>query len=367
MSSRSGAAIVYDSGDFPVMFAQALDTIDYAGFETRRVAAAAEGRHLGIGFGCGIKGTGRGPYESATVRIGRSGQINVFTGAMPMGQGVKTALAQICAEQLGVDASDVRVVCGDTSTIPLGLGGFASRQTVVAGSSVHLASQDVRGQILVAAASLLEANPKQLEMTDGMIGLPGTNRRVSLQDVAEAAAGSPGYALPKGVKPGIEASVNFMPDGLTYGMGAHAVELEVDTDTGLVTLLRYVVVNDCGRAINPKLVIGQLHGGVVHAIGNALFEFMGFDAQAQPTTTTFAEYLLPTAPEIPRIDVRIAEYPTASNPLGVKGVGEAGCLPVAAAIMSAVEQAAGLRPATLCSVPLAPPDLVQAMNQGRGA
>jgi aerobic carbon-monoxide dehydrogenase large subunit len=140
----------------------------------------------------------------------------------------------------------------------------------------------------------------------------------------------------------------------------------VDRDTGLVRLLRYVVVNDCGRAINPQLVIGQLHGGVVHGIGNALFEFMGYDEQAQPTTTTFADYLLPTVTEIPQIDAIIVEYPTSTNPLGVKGVGEAGCLPVAAVIVSAVEQAVGLRHGTLCSVPLAPPDLVAALGLTRG-
>lgn len=366
MASRSGAAIIYDSGDFPAIFSQALEAIDYVGFEARRAAAAAEGRRLGIGIGCGIKGTGRGPYESATVRVGRSGQVTVHTGAMQMGQGVKTALAQVCAEQLGLEASDIKVVCGDTATIPMGFGGFASRQTVVAGSSVFRAATDVRQQILVAAAAFLETDIDLVTLNGGFAACPGTNRRIPLRDLAEIATGSPGYALPPGVRPGLEATVNYMPDGLTYGMGAHAVEVEVDTGTGLVTLLRYVVVNDCGRAINPKLVIGQLHGGIVHGIGNALFEFMGFDAQAQPTTTTFADYLLPTAPEIPRIDAIIAEYPTDTNPLGVKGVGEAGCLPVAAVIMSAIEQAAGLRHGALCSIPLAPPDLIAALETVRG-
>lgn len=362
MTSRSGAAIIYDSGDFPAIFAQALDAIDYKGFEARRDAAAASGRRLGLGVGCGIKGTGRGPYESATVRVGRSGQVTVHTGAMPMGQGVKTALAQICAEQLGLAASNIKVVCGDTGTIPVGFGGFASRQTVVAGSAVFRAAREVRQQILVAAAALLETDIDRITLNGGFVACLGTNRRFTLRDVAEIAAGSPGYALPPGVRPGLEATVNHMPEGLTYGMGAHAVEVEIDSDTGLVTLLRYVVVNDCGRAINPKLVIGQLHGAVVHGIGNALFEFMGFDAQAQPTTTTFADYLLPTAPEIPRIEAIIAEYPTPTNPLGVKGVGEAGCLPVAAVIMSAIEQAAGLRYGQLCSIPLAPPDLIAALD-----
>ncbi len=362
MTTRSGSGITYDSGDFPAIFGKALAAIDHAGFAARAATAADEGRSLGLGVACGIKGTGRGPYESAIVRIGRSGKVSVHTGAMPMGQGVKTAMAQICAETLGLRAGDVTVVCGDTRTVPLGMGGFASRQTVVAGSSVRRATEAVRQQVLIAAAALLEAAPADLELDAGFAVLPGSNRRVSLREVAELAAGSPGYALPPGVRPGLEAQEAWMPDALTYGMGAHAVELEVDRDTGLVRLLRYVVVNDCGRAINPKLVIGQLHGGVVHGIGNALFEVMAYDEQAQPTTTTFADYLLPTVTEIPHMEAIIVEYPTPNNPLGVKGVGEAGCLPVAAAIVSAIEQAVGLPYGTIQRVPLSPPDLLRAMG-----
>jgi carbon-monoxide dehydrogenase large subunit len=362
LTTRSGSGITYDTGDFPAILDRALAAIDHAGFSARAAAAAAEGRALGLGIACGIKGTGRGPYESAIVRIGRSGRVSLHTGAMPMGQGVRTAMAQVCAETLGLRPEDITVVCGDTRTIPLGMGGFASRQTVVAGSSVHRAAEAVRAQVLTAAAALLEVAPEELVLEDGHAALPGRNRRVSLREVAELAAGSPGYALPPGVRPGLEAQEAWMPSGLTYGMGAHAVELEVDRDTGLVRLLRYVVVNDCGRAINPQLVIGQLHGGVVHGIGNALFEFMGYDEQAQPTTTTFADYLLPTVTEIPLIDAIIVEYPTPTNPLGVKGVGEAGCLPVAAAIVSAVEQAVGLPHGTIRRVPLSPPDLLRAMG-----
>jgi carbon-monoxide dehydrogenase large subunit len=365
LRSRSGAGITYDSGDFPAMFDRALAMIDHAGFAERRRAAAAVGRHLGLGLACGIKGTGRGPYESATVRIGRSGRVSVYTGAMQMGQGLRTILGQIAGEALGVSEAAITVVSGDTTTIPLGLGGFASRQTVVAGSSVRLAAERVRDQAIRVASALLEAAPDDIELADGHARIKGSDRRVTLAALADAAAGSPGYALPPGVTPGLEAAESWMPGGLTYGMGAHAVELEVDRDTGGVRLLRYVVVNDCGRAINPRLVTGQLHGGVVHGIGNALFERMVYDAQAQPTTTTLAEYLLPTAPEIPRIDCHIAEYPTPSNPLGVKGVGEAGTLPVAAAIVSAIEDAAGLPFGTITRVPIAPPDLL-ALIRARG-
>ncbi len=363
LKSRSGAGITYDSGDFHAMYEQVLKGIDLEGFAARKAQAVEAGRLLGIGVACGIKGTGRGPYESATVRIGKSGKVTVFTGAMPMGQGLKTALAQITAESLGVDPGVITVVCGDTSTIPLGLGGFASRQTVVAGSSVAVAAKAVREQALTIAAGLFEADTGDIELVDGTARVKGTEIQATLKELARIAGGSPGYSLPVGVTPGLEATEYFMPSGLTYGMGAHAVELEVDGETGAVTLLRYAVVNDCGRAINPKLVIGQIHGGVVHAIGNALFEFMGYDDQAQPTTTTLADYLIPTAPEIPRIDVHLAEYPSPLNPLGVKGVGEAGCLPVAGAIVSAIENALGSRDQLIQRIPVLPQDLYHFIQQ----
>lgn len=362
MASRSGSAILYDSGDFPAIFGKALELIDYAGFETRRLAAAAEGRTLGIGIACGIKGTGRGPYESGLVRIGKSGRVSVYTGAMPMGQGLKTALAQITADQLGVAPNRITVVCGDTGTIPLGLGGFASRQTVTAGSSVHQAAAVVRRKVLTVASELLEAPEGDLELVDGEVRVKGTDRAITLKAVAEVVSGVPGYALPKGAEPGLEGQDPFLPTGLTYGMAAHAVEAEVDTGTGNVKLLRYVVVNDCGRAVNPMLVEGQIVGGVVHGIGNALFEWMGYDDRAQPITTTLAEYLLPTCTEIPPIEVHLVEYPSPLNPLGVKGVGEAGTVPAAAAIISAVEDALMEPGIRLGEVPLSPHRLFQIMR-----
>lgn len=363
MRSRSGSSITYDSGDFPAILAKALDLVDYAGFERRRAAAAAEGRRIGIGIACGIKGTGRGPYESGTVRIGRSGRVSVYTGAMPMGQGLKTAMAQICGEQLGVAPEDITVICGDTTTIPLGFGGFASRQTVTAGSSIHQAAVRVREKILRVSSELLEADPADLELVDGTVRVKGTDVSLPLKAVAEAVTGAPGYSLPKGADPGLDASDHFMPSSLTYGMAVHAVEAEIDTGTGAVRLLRYVVVNDCGRAVNPMLVEGQIHGGVVHGIGNALFEWMGYDENAQPVTTTLAEYLMPTATEIPPIEVHLVEYPSPLNPLGVKGVGEAGTVPAPAAVISAIEDAVRDPGLTLAEIPLSPYRLFSLMRE----
>src|SRR4051794_16554266 len=315
LKTRSGSGITFDSGDFPSCQQLAMDVIGYAGFAERQARARTEGRYLGIGIGNGIKGTGRGPFESGIVRIGRSGRISVYTGAMPMGQGIKTALAQICAEQFGVSPDSVTVMAGDTAIIPHGQGGFASRQTITAGSAVHLSAVAVREKVLAVAAHLLEASPGDLEMRDGRIdvaGVPGSG--LTLQMVAEAVSGVPGYSLPGKFEPGLESMQNFIPPALTYGMGCHAVELEVDIDTCGVRILRYVVVNDSGRVINPMIVAGQIVGGVAHGIGNALFELMAYDDQAQPMTTTFADYLLPGSMEVPNIELKLAEFPSPLNP-----------------------------------------------------
>ncbi|MCC6887880.1 MAG: xanthine dehydrogenase family protein molybdopterin-binding subunit [Hyphomicrobiales bacterium] len=340
LKTRAGSAITLDSGDFPHCQQLALDAIGYTDFADRQAQARAEGRYLGLGIGNGMKGTGRGPFESGIVRIGRSGTISVYTGAMPMGQGIRTALAQICAEQFGVSPDAIAVVAGDTAVIPYGQGGFASRQTITAGSAVHLAAVAVREKALAVAAHLLEASPADLVMRDGrieLIGVPGSG--VTLQMVAEAVSGVPGYSLPGRFEPGLESMQDFIPPTLTYGLGCHALEIEVDLETCGIRILRYVVVNDSGQVVNPMIVEGQIIGGVAHGIGNALFELMAYDDQAQPITSTFADYLLPGATDVPNIDVILASYPSPLNPLGVKGVGEAGCVPAAAAIVSAIESA----------------------------
>ena len=340
LKTRAGSPITLDSGDFPGYQRAALEAIDYAGFPERQRRARERGRYLGLGIGNGVKGTGRGPFESGIVRIGRSGRVSIYTGAMPMGQGIKTALAQICAEQFGIAPHEVSVVAGDTAVIPHGQGGFASRQTVTAGSAVHLAAVKVREKALEVAAHLLEVGVGDLELRDGRIeiaGAPGSG--LSLREVAEAVSGVPGYAMPGQFEPGLENMQSFLPSALTYGGGSHAVEVDVDIETGGVTILRYIIVNDSGRIINPMIVEGQLVGGAAHAIGNALYEWMGYDDAAQPLTTTFADYLMPSATEVPKIEVAFAEFPSPLNPLGVKGVGESGCVPAAGAIVSAIESA----------------------------
>jgi carbon-monoxide dehydrogenase large subunit len=367
MKTRDGGDIVLDSGDFPACQAEALERAGYADFRARQAAARRTGRYLGVGVANYIKGTGRGPFESATVRIAPSGRITVYTGATAIGQGTRTMLAQVTANLFGVAIEDVHVVAGDTAAIALGHGASSSRQAVTAGSSAFLAAREVRDKARRIAAHLLEAAEEDLEFDGGRVRVKGTDASVGLADLANAVAGTPGYAMPGGLEPGLEATRSFVVEQLTYPNGSHVVEVEVDPDTGAVEIVRYVVVHDCGRMISETLVDGQVLGGVAHGIGNALFERMGFDASAQPQTTTLADYLMPTAAELPRLEISHQVSPTPFNPLGVKGVGESGTVPAAAAIIAAVEDA--LRPfgVTVAETPILPERLVELIAERRAS
>jgi carbon-monoxide dehydrogenase large subunit len=248
--------------------------------------------------------------------------------------------------------------------VSLGLGAFASRQTVMAGSAVHVAAMAVREKILKVASEMLEVGTSDLELRDGRVEVKGVrDLALTFQELGVTMAGVPGYKLPGDSTPGLEHSHNFLNTSLTYAGAALAVELEVDPETGRIALLRIVVANDSGRLINPLMVHGQVIGSVVHTLGNTLFEWMGYNDQAQPLTTTFAEYFLPTAPEIPAIDVTMLEYPGANNPLGVKGAGETACIPVPGAVVSAVENALEPFGVHLVEFPLAPPNLVDLVQK----
>lgn len=366
LKSRAGVPLTIDSGDFPALQARALAEIGYAEFDARRREAAARGLCRGIGLANGVKPTGRGPFESARVRIAPSGQISVYTGALAMGQGIATTLAQLCAAHFGVAAQAVQVRAGDTAFVSHGMGGFASRQAMMAGSAVTLAAGRVRAKAIRSAAALLGVEEDCLRLADGEIKTPD-GRAVSLARLATLWKGVPGYALPGRDDPGLDETAHFHCDAQSYAGASHACEVEVDPGTGAVHLLRYVAVHDSGRIINPALAGGQVHGGVAHGIGNALFEWMGYDAGAQPITTTFAEYLLPTAPELPRIDVLFQPSPTTLNPLGVKGIGECATVPVAAAVIGAVEDALRAHGVRIAEFPLTPMRLMALIDQGRGS
>jgi carbon-monoxide dehydrogenase large subunit len=366
LKSRAGVTAVVDSGDYAACSRKAVDAIDYAGFSSRQEKARAAGRYLGLGFAHAVKPTGRGPFESAVVRVTPAGRVVIYTGAMAMGQGLATALAQLCAEQLGVPLESIDVSTGDTSRVSLGMGGFASRQTILAGSAVHLAALEIRQKAIKVAQHVLEVGEQDLVLQNGrveVLGVPGHG--VSLATIARKLKGSPGYALPPGVTPGLEATSLFRFDAQAFANATHACEVEVDIGTGDVRILRYVAVHDSGRLINPMIAEGQIHGGIVHGIGNALFEKMRFDEIGQPLTTTFADYLLPTATEIPNMEVLFHESPSPTNPLGVKGIGETGTIPVSACVISAVEHALGPFNVRIREAPLSPIRILEMIDEGR--
>jgi carbon-monoxide dehydrogenase large subunit len=366
LKTRAGANVQYDSGDYPACQAEVLAAAGWDGFRRRQQEARASGRHIGIGLSHGIKGTGRGPFESGLVRVSPTGRVSVFTGAAAIGQGLRTALAQICASELGMRAEDVTVVPGDTSGVSLGLGAFASRQTVTAGNSVLLAARAVADKAKKLASHVLEAAEHDLEVADGEVRVIGARQlAVKLGELSRILRGAPGYGFPPGIEPGLESNMQFRIDELAYANGCHVAEVEVDVETGAVRILKYFALQDSGRLINPMIVDGQVLGGIVHGIGNALFEWMGYDERGQPLTTTFADYLLPTATELPMVATMYKETPSPLNPLGAKGVGEVGTIPAAAAIISAVEDALQPFGVHIAQVPITPPKLLELIEAAR--
>jgi len=364
VKQRDGSAMVYDSGDYPASQAKALAAAGLADFPARQQAARQQERAIGLGLGNYVEGTGRGPLESAAVRVGPSGKIVVTTGASAQGQGTCTMLAQLVAGVLGTRPEEIHVIAGDTAASPLGLGAFASRQAVTAGNAVHLAALAVAEKAKHAASALIEAAAADLELADGMVrvkGVPGLGR--SLAELAHAVSGVPGYALPGNIAPGLAAAIDYQPVAMTYCNGTHVCEAEVDRETGAVRLLRYVVVHDCGRMINPLMVEGQVLGGVVHGIGAALFERMRFDALGQPQTASYADYLLPTCDVVPLIEIHHMESPSPLNPLGVKGAAESGTVGALNAIVSAIEDALLPLDVRITDLPVTPPRLLALIRE----
>jgi carbon-monoxide dehydrogenase large subunit len=366
LKARSGAAMQYDSGDYPGSQKTLLDAAGWDAFPQKQAIARQQGRYIGIGLAHGIKGTGRGPFESGVVRVANTGKVTVFTGAAHLGQGLRTILAQIAANELGLRVEDITVVAGDTSGAELGLGAFASRQTVTAGNSVLLAARSVAEKAKKLASHLLEAAEHDLELKEGAVRVVGSDKLVKLAELSRILKGAPGYGFPPGVEPGLDASVNWRTDALAYANACHAAEVEVDIETGAVQIVNYVALQDSGVLINPMLVDGQVQGGIAHGVGNALYEWMGYDDAAQPVTTTFADYLMPTACEIPPMKTIFKQTPSPLNPLGAKGAGEVSTIPTAAAVIAAIEDALAPFNVRIGQVPLTPAALVALIHGGNG-
>jgi aerobic carbon-monoxide dehydrogenase large subunit len=350
-----GQNTVYDTGAYASALDAALRTADYPQLRAYQAEQRAEGRHLGIGVACVLEKAGFGPWEMARVEVDGSGHVVVYSGAASLGQGLETSLAQICAETLTLSPDDVTVIHGDTALVPYGGGAFASRSAVMAGSAVLLASRAVGDKLRDLAARLLEASRDDLVLEQGRVSVRGVPARaLTLKELATAS--SPTRALPLGIEPGLSATHFFQAPEMTYPYGTHIAVVDVDPDTGEVTVLRYVIAYDVGRAINPMLVEGQLAGGLAQGIGGALLEDLVYDSEGQMLSTTLMDYLLPTSMEMPdALSIRVLEEtPTPRNPLGVKGVGEGGTAGAGAAIANAVSDA--LRPwnVEVTALPLTP-------------
>jgi carbon-monoxide dehydrogenase large subunit len=355
------APLEYDSGNYEPVLDMALDAIGYGAFKDEQIKARGEGRHLGIGVACYVEGTGIGPYEGAKVQVQSNGKVSVATGIGTQGQGHFTSFAQIAAEQLGVDVTDVDVVTGDTDQFYWGAGTFASRGAVVAGNAVNEASKVVRKKALKLASDLFECSEEDLVIEDGKVSIVGIPEKfVSLGDLARQANPMRGAVKP-GTEPGLEATQYFGPPSGATANGVHAIIVEIDPGTFDLKILKYVVVHDCGTVINPMILAGQIHGGVAQGIGNAFYEKLVFDDQGQLLNASLADYLLPTALEVPRMQLAHTVTTSPLNPLGIKGAGEAGAIPVGPLFAQAIEDALDLnaRGFELLEIPLSPSRLFE--------
>jgi aerobic carbon-monoxide dehydrogenase large subunit len=372
--------VAYDSGNYEAALDKLLEHIDPP--EVRREAEQLRERGIyrGIGFStyteiCGNApsravgpsafGLQGGGWESATVRVHASGAVTLYTGTSPHGQGHETGFAQIIADKLGIDPSQVDVIHGDTQTGPFGLDTYGSRSLAVGGEAAARTGDKVAAKAKAIVAHHLEAAPEDIELRDGKFSVRGSpDRGMSLAEVAGAA-----YVpenLPEGMEPGLDEQSFYDPENFVFPFGAHACVVDVDAETGKIKVVRYVAVDDCGPAINPMLIDGQVHGGITHGIGQALFERIHYDEDGQLATGSFVDYALPTAAELPSFETDRTETPSPVNSLGVKGVGEAGTIASSPAVTNAVLDA--LRPLgiTYINMPLSPMRVWEAIEEAKG-
>ncbi|HTS88174.1 MAG TPA: molybdopterin cofactor-binding domain-containing protein [Gemmatimonadales bacterium] len=343
--------LIYDSGNYEAALDKAVGILDYKAFRAEQAKARKEGRYLGVGVVsyieiCGLGpsqvagavGFGGGLYDSALVRVYPTGVVKVYIGASPHGQGEETTFAQIVADEFGYPIENVEIIHGDTDNTPQGWGTYGSRSTAVCGSAVKVAAIKVREKAKKLAAHLLEANEADLEWKDGKFQVRGTpSKAKTFAEVALMA--NVAWNMPPGLEPGLEASAFFDPSNFVYPFGTHICTVEVDADTGAVKILRYICVDDCGPPINPMIVDGQIHGGVIQGLGEGLQEIAVYDEEAQLLTGTMMDYAVPKASQMPKLEVAHTVTPSPVNPLGIKGCGEAGTIASAACLVNAVVDA----------------------------
>jgi CO/xanthine dehydrogenase Mo-binding subunit len=380
---QDGRPLIYDSGDYPAMLAKICELVGWDGFERVRAAARAEGRQVGIGLACYVEGTGMGPYEGAHIRVETSGEVVVSTGLTTQGQGHQTSFAQIAADVLGIPLENVTLITGDTRRFKYAVGTFASRAAVMSGNAIAVAAEKVAAKAKKIAAAALYVEPGDLEIVDGVVRVK-QNPDISIPLTAVAVLSNPlRYAFDEatraatqfasaadpdappvapGEEPGLEATGYYSPARSTFANGAHAVVVETDPETAEIKILRYCVVHDCGTVVNPRIVEGQVHGGVAQGVGGALYERIVYDEHGQLLNASYMDFLIPFSTEVPVIEADHLESPSTVNPLGIKGAGEAGVIPVSAAIASAIEDAEGI---PITRMPISPSELFHLRQQAR--
>jgi carbon-monoxide dehydrogenase large subunit len=366
----------YDSGNYQGALDKALTHIGYDKLRSEQAAARKQGRYLGIGVTTYVEICGLGPsqvagavgfqgglWESAIVRFHPSGKVHVFIGASPHGQGEETTFAQVVSDELGVAVNDVKVIHGDTDSTPMGWGTYGSRTTAVGGAALALATRKIKEKAKLLASHLLEAAVEDMDYAEGKFFVKGSpDKHKTIQDIALMAHVA--WNLPTGMEGGLEASSFYDPPNFTFPFGAHVAVVDVEPETGHVRLKRYVAVDDCGPQINPVIVEGQVHGGVVQGVGQALWEEAVYDSNGQLLTGSLADYAIPRADLLPEIEVLSTVTPSPHHPLGVKGIGEAGTIASTCTVYNAVIDA--LQPLGVESIqmPLTPERVWRAMNTG---
>ena len=367
--------LTYDSGDYELSLNMALEHVNYQELRKEQAHGREHHEYMGIGISCyceicglgpsqvaGAVGFGAGLWEAATIRFTPTGKASVYVGVSPHGQGEETTFAQIVADELGVAVDDVDVIHGDTANTPMGWGTYGSRTTVVGGAAVALSSRKLKEKAKALAAHLLEAAEADIEYEDGKFFVRGSpDQSKTIQDIALMA--NVAWNMPEGMEPGMEASAFYDPPNFTYPFGAHVAVVTVDADNGLVELKRYVAVDDCGPQVNPMIVEGQVHGGVVQGAGQALWEGAVYSENGQLLTGSMMDYALPKAHMVPDIETLSSVTPSPHNPLGVKGIGETGTIASTVTIYNAVIDA--LRPLGVTSIdmPLTPEKVWRAIHQ----
>ena len=343
---KTSGGVIYDSANYEAALDLALKKANYEGLRQKQAELRKQGKYMGIGLSSYVEicsagpshAVGGGGWEAGTVRIERTGKVSVLTGVSPHGQGQETSFAQIVADEFGIEPDDVVTIHGDTGRVPSGIGTFGSRGTSVGGTAVYLAAQDLKEKMKKIAAHLLEATPDKIEFGIGKLLVKGNSgRSINFKDVVTVAYNA--VKLPRGMEPGLEATRFFEPSNFTFPFGTHVCVVEIDEETGEPRITKYVAVDDCGNVINPLLVEGQIHGGLVQGIGQALHEEVVYDENGQLLTGSLMDYAIPRAHDFPEFELDRTVTPSPVNPLGLKGVGEAGTIGSTPAVVNAVVDA----------------------------